>query len=97
MDLIINGAVSTSDMVVKIIMYIILTIAALIYNEFLVINICGLAKNTKLFLDYEAEDELAIGLESDNYSDKIIETTDCTFGIGGLELEDKSRNNSINN
>ena len=97
MDLIINGAVSTSDMVVKIIMYIILTIAALIYNEFLVINICGLAKNTKLFLDYEAEDELAIGLESDNYSDKIIETTDCTFGIGGFELEDKSRNNLINN
>jgi len=62
----------------------------LIYNEFLVINICGLGKNTKLFLDCEAEDELAIDLESDNYSDKYIDETNCTFGIDGFELEEKS-------
>ena len=41
-------------------MYILLIIASFIFNEFLVINICGMAKNTKLFLDYEA------GLEMNN-------------------------------
>ena len=89
-DLIMNGVVSTGDLVVKTIMYIILIIAALIYNEFLVINVCELGKNTKLFLDCEAEDELAIDLESDNYSDKYIDETNCTFGIDGFELEEKS-------
>ena len=34
-------------------MYILLNIAAFIYNEFLVINIFGLGNDTKLFLDYK--------------------------------------------
>ena len=34
-------------------MYILLIIASLIFNEFLVINICGLANGTQLFLDYK--------------------------------------------
>ena len=32
-------------------------IIACIYNEFLVVNICGLSKDTKLFLDYKAKKE----------------------------------------
>ena len=32
-------------------------IIAYIYNEFLVVNICGLSKDTKLFLDYQAKKE----------------------------------------
>ena len=51
-------------------MYILLIIAALIYNEFLIINICDLSKNTKLFLDYEAEND---DQESDDASDINLE------------------------
>ena len=70
MDLIINGPRSSEDLFVKILMYILLIIAALIYNEFLIINICDLSKNTKLFLDYEAEND---DQESDDASDINLE------------------------
>ena len=39
---------------IRILSFILLILAALIYNELLDINICGLGKYTKLFLDYEA-------------------------------------------
>ena len=54
-DLIVNGPSSQEDLIIRIISFILLILAALIYNEFLVINICGLSKNTQLFLDYEAK------------------------------------------
>ena len=38
---------------IRITMYILLIIASFIFNEFIVINICGLANNTQLFLDYK--------------------------------------------
>ena len=44
--------------IIKIIMFILLIFASIIFNEYLVINICGLAKKTKLFLDYEASNEI---------------------------------------
>ena len=59
-NLIFNGVESEQYLALKIIMYILLILASFIFNEFLVINICGMAKNTKLFLDYEA------GLEMNN-------------------------------
>ena len=91
-DLIMNGSSSTKDLVVKIIMNIFLILAALIYNEFLVINICGLSKNTKLFLDYEAENEISSDKESDRFSDLEIDfqETNCTFGINEMELQEKA-------
>ena len=64
-DLIINGPDKEGYLAIRIIMYIILIIASFIYNEFLVINICGLSKNTKLFLDYEAENEFIEKKEED--------------------------------
>ena len=45
--------------IIKIIIFILLIFASFIFNEYLVINICGLAKKTKLFLDYEAGSELS--------------------------------------
>ena len=54
-------------------MDIFLILAALIYNEFLVINIWGLGKNTKLFLEYEAKDENSLDKDSDNFSDLVID------------------------
>ena len=44
--------------IIKIIMFILLIFASVIFNEYLVINICGLANKTKLFLDYEALNEI---------------------------------------
>ena len=40
-------------LIIRFIMFIILIIASFIYNEFLVINICGLGNDTKLFLEYK--------------------------------------------
>ena len=42
----------------KIIMYILIILASFIYNEFIVINICGLSKNTKLISEERAKKEL---------------------------------------
>ena len=57
LDLVINEVDKGVYLVIRIIMYIILVLASFIYNEFLVVNICGLSKKTKLFMDYEAEKE----------------------------------------
>ena len=69
-NLIFNGVESEQYLALKIIMYILLILASFIFNEFLVINICGMAKNTKLFLDYEAKLEMnnKISDESSNSS-----------------------------
>ena len=45
------------DRSLRIILYIFLLIIACIYNEFIIVNICGLSKDTKLFLDYQAKKE----------------------------------------
>ena len=50
---------------IRLVMYILLIIASFIFNEFLVINICGLANNTKLFLDYREKIELDLINEKD--------------------------------
>ena len=42
----------------KIIMYILIILASFIYNEFIVIKICGLSKNTKLISEERAKKEL---------------------------------------
>ena len=51
---------------VRLVMYILLIIASLIFNEFVVINVCGLANNTKLFLDYKEKNDLNLIGELNN-------------------------------
>ena len=65
-DLFMNGYDSKFFLSIQIVVHFFLIIAALIFNEFLVINICGLSKNTKLFLDYEVEREINNELKSDD-------------------------------
>ena len=78
-DLILNGMGETEDFIIRIISFILLILAALIYNEFLVVNICGLAKYTKLFLDYEAKRDFSMSQgiididDEDNDSNNAIE------------------------
>ena len=67
-----NGPDKEGYLAIRIIMYIILIIASFIYNEFLVINICGLSKNTKLFLDYEVERENIFNKQDDNRKSSAI-------------------------
>ena len=66
-SIILNGADSEKYLVVRIIMFILLIFASLIQNEFIVINICGLSKDTKLFLNYEAENEFSTILKNDTF------------------------------
>ena len=71
-DLIVYGADSEDYLIVKIILFILLIISAFIYNEFLVINLCGLSKNTKLFLDYEAENEILFNKDIENNEEQNV-------------------------
>ena len=67
---IINSATEKIDIAyrfgIRLIMYILLIIASLIFNEFVVINVCGLANNTKLFLDYKEKNDLNLIAEINN-------------------------------
>ena len=45
------------DFYVRVFLYIILAIGVLIYNEIIVIYICGLASDTKYFLDLKLKNE----------------------------------------
>ena len=60
LNIILEGADSQKNLVFNLIIYILLIIAALVYNEFFIINICGLGKYTKYFLDFEAESEISM-------------------------------------
>ena len=60
LNIILEGADSQKNLVFNLIIYILLIIAALVYNEFFIINICGLSKYTKYFLDFEAESEISM-------------------------------------
>ena len=66
---------------IRLVMYILLIFATLIYNEFLVINICGLANGTKLFLDYKEKNDLS-------------QIKDINFDINGNECEDIDEENN---
>ena len=57
-------------LIIRFIIIIILIIASFIYNEFLVINICGLGNDTKLFLDYKEKNDLSL-IEEINENDDI--------------------------
>ena len=73
---------------VRLVMYILLIIASLIYNEFVVINICGLANKTKLFLDYKEENDLYLIGELNNE----INPDDL---ISEVNIEENNRNSVI--
>ena len=45
---------------IRIIMYVLLIISSFIFNEFVVINICGLANGTQLFLDYKENNDFKL-------------------------------------
>ena len=69
-DLIFFGADKEKYLIIKIIMFVLLILSAFIYNEFFVFNFFGLSKNTKLFLDYEAKNELLTNRLTESHDDQ---------------------------
>ena len=47
-----------NEFIIKIVIYFILFLVGLIYVEFVVLNFCGFQKNTKLFLEKQAKDDI---------------------------------------
>ena len=75
-------------------LYILLILAALLYNEFIILNFCGLQKNTQLFLQKKANkdiqqaiinniDHCSIDDDEKSASDMIINKLDL------IEIKDK--------
>ena len=54
----------------------------------LVINICGLSKDTKLFLDYEAEKEELINEEKEDEKSSDFNEGNLNIGMKEIELEE---------
>ena len=50
--------IALNEFMIKIVIYFILFLVGLIYVEFVVLNFCGLQKNTKLFLEKEEKDDI---------------------------------------
>ena len=82
---------------VEFILYILLILASVIYNEFIVINICGLSKNTKLFLEYEEKNELAIIKINYNGDDDIDDSGNLDNGRSSSEPKIDSKEFIENN
>ena len=71
-------------------MFILLTIVSCIYNEFIVINICGLSEDTKLFLELkEGQDKILAHKESLDDINRLDSVDSVKSGLSSL-----SRNSS---
>ena len=74
------------DLYIRLFLYIILIIGVLIHNEIIVINICGLASDTKYFLNLKLKNE---ELYSNADEPEILQRFET------IELEDKSKNEDL--
>ena len=88
-DLIVYGPDGVENLVIRIIMFILLIFASFIYNDFLVINICGLSKNTKLFLEYEEEYDIFTSGLYENDEDNNTEVIELNAYILQKDLFQK--------
>ena len=71
------------DLYIRLFLYIILIIGVLIQNEIIVINICGLASDTKYFLNLKLKNEKLYSIADEPEILQRFET---------IELEDKNKN-----
>ena len=82
-----NSNILGFDLYIRLFLYIILIFGVLIHNEIIVINICGLASDTKYFLNLKLKNEI---LYSDADEPEILQKFE-TFD----ELEDKNKNDDL--
>ena len=73
---------------IRFVMYILLIFASFIFNEFFVINKCGLANNTKLFLEYKEKKDLSLIEENDEKLQPGIVVDG--YDIYSVELDDNN-------
>ena len=73
---------------IRFVMYILLIIASCIFNEFWVINLCGFANNTKLFLDYKEQADLIL-------IDQVNIGKNSEITLSEAEIEENIRTSSI--
>ena len=74
--------------VIRFVMYILLIIASCIFNEIWVINLCGFANNTKLFLDYKEQADLIL-------IDQVNIGKNSEITLSEAEIEENIRTSSI--
>lgn len=65
-----------AEFLIKFLIYFILIVTALIYNEFIILNFCGLEKYTKLFLQKEAKKEVNQSFIDNNKDNDSISQRD---------------------
>ena len=75
---IINGKLKMPDVALNPIGYIIALFSALIYNEIIIFNFCGLNKNTKKFIEERLDKE-----------SKDIRKTENDLKLGNLDRSDE--------
>ena len=88
--------IDIKEFFIKLALYILLILAALLYNEFIILNFCGLQKNTQLFLQKKANKDIqqAIINNIDNCSidddeksaSDMINIGNTNYGINKLDL-----------
>ena len=67
------GNINVGEFFIKFAIYFILILAALVYNEFIVLNFCGFQKNTYLFLQRKADEDLEQIIINNNENDLFSE------------------------
>ena len=70
---IIYGNITTGEFFLKLVIYFILIIAALVFNEFIVLTFCGFQKYTHLFLLKEANKDLELTILNNNENELFPE------------------------
>ena len=71
---IIYRKIDIQNFFLKFCLYLILIITALVYNEFIILNFCGLEKYTKLFLQKKANNDIQQTIININDEDIISES-----------------------
>ena len=86
----IKGGYFNLDSGLRLIMYLLLIILACIYNEFLIVNICDLGNDTKLFLKLKEEEDLLLSNnETDNINNKVFREDTISEQSFEIEMEKK--------
>ena len=89
-----KGDIEILDFFSKFILYLILIFAGLIYDEMIILNFCGLQKNTKLFLENQSKIEMlqtTINETNENnieIENEIIKQEDMNYAICLKDIKD---------
>ena len=83
---IIYSEIRISDFFIKLAIYFVLIVSALVYNEFIILNFCGFEKYTQLFLQKEAKKEIKQNFLDNN------EDSDSTSHKDFINIEKNSNN-----